>query len=120
MCGGQLVLLGVTNLHRHGPTEWYSCSQCPAQFYRVEKAGESFYGPYAPIDEQWAAGYPVGTDPSDPTATLHAIGDGTLCGLSRDHVTVYRHHFDPAGPNACTACVATAQKIDARWPLEKR
>ena len=31
-----------------------------ARFYRVEATRESFYGPYQPIDRQWAAGYPHG------------------------------------------------------------
>lgn len=112
--------MGVVNLHKHGPTRWFSCSHCPARFYEVEATGDSFYGPYAPTNEQWSAGYPATADPSDPSATLHAVADDTLCGLPRGSVTVYRHHFDPAKPTACAACVTVAEEIDARWPAEKR
>ena len=35
----------------------------------------------------------------------HAVtGGGTLCGLERDEVTVYRHLFSPNASSACPRC----------------
>ena len=38
----------------------------------------------------------------------HALGedpeDRTLCGIQRDRVTLYRHHFRPGAADACRPC----------------
>ncbi|MFI7505007.1 hypothetical protein ACIBVL_42355 [Streptomyces sp. NPDC049687] len=43
----------------------------------------------------------------DAPGTGHALSKGgTLCGIPRDRVTVYRSPFDPTGETACPGCRA--------------
>ncbi|WP_436790793.1 hypothetical protein [Yinghuangia sp. YIM S10712] len=49
----------------------------------------------------------------------HAVNrKAALCGIPRDQVTVYRHHFDGRKPNACADCRAAAS--DAPDPTRVR
>lgn len=111
VCGNLLHFRSILNLFRVGISEHHACSYCQAPFYRYPD-GQWYRGPYPTIDRRWSDGVRDGTK--------HAVADDTLCGVAREDVTVYRHHWQPATAGACPACIAAAREIDARWPAAKR
>ncbi|WP_424642399.1 hypothetical protein [Embleya sp. AB8] len=51
----------------------------------------------------------------------HALtGDATLCGISRERVTVYRHPFFLRRPDACVECARRAAAVPTEPGVQER